>query len=631
MSHLRNLNFRMIQPAASRRCGTRASAVIGVLGMLCAAVIPVWAMTVVPVQAQGMGRQAASAALSSALIRLNQNPRDSEALIAAGNAALAMGDTDAAVGFFTRADVLSPNNSRIEAGLAGAKVHAEDPFSAIPLFIAAEKSGSIPPDMLADRGLAYDLIGDNVNAQQYYRQALATGPATNVNAEISRRLALSLAIGGDRRASETVLSSLLLKQDRAAWRARIFALAILGYEDEAVATAKSTLPPEMALQIAPYLRYMRRLTPSQQAAAANLGHFPQAAEIGQDDPRVAQYAHTLDRSGVGGVDRRLVPEGAPLVGVANTASPNDKLTRKRRRDQHVDTSVVALVRNAIAPARSGHASPSNPAPPAFIASRDTQSAGPSSLANHLAPVSQPEMPTPLGRPGLLESMHPTSAAVVPSSPNVVGAMPMVSVPVVQSLPLRAPLLSTPAPAPTPTPTPTSTLTPPSTAATAWTLAPSSGQQPAPVSAPPPIVAQAPVRPSFTEAFAAMLPGTVDITPERGAVDLRKISPARAIPKPPPPPPPPAHPSRIWVELGVGRNPDRIAFDWRRMIKNDPALFKGKNPFVSSWVRTNRLLVGPFETDKAASVFTDRLHKADYPTAFVWTSPAGQVVDPLDGQ
>lgn len=84
-----------------------------------------------------------------------------------------------------------------------------------------------------------------------------------------------------------------------------------------------------------------------------------------------------------------------------------------------------------------------------------------------------------------------------------------------------------------------------------------------------------------------------------------------------------------MELGVGRDTERIAFDWRHMVRDDPEIFRGKKPFVSSWARTNRLLVGPFETDKAANVFTEKLHKADHGSAFVWTSPAGQVVDPLE--
>ncbi len=564
------------------------------LGELCAAMIPallalaIGSLGVGPLQAQGIARRNvnanANAALNGALIRLNRNPRDAEALIAAGNAALAMGDTDAAVGFFTRANSLSPDNPRIEAGLAGAKVRAEDPFSAIALFIAAEKGvaagkgGAISPQLLGDRGLAYDLIGDNANAQQYYRQALAAdGDTADANVEVSRRLALSLAIAGNRHASETVLSPLLQKQDRAAWRTRIFALAILGYEEEAVATAKSTMPPDLALQIAPYLRYMRRLTPAQQAAAANLGHFPQAAEIGQDDPRVAQYARTLDRSRLAGADpnadRTLVPAGTPL------GTEVDKSAGQRRKDKHRASDRTALAASAIAAARPERGSTGNPAPPELLVSRETHPAGPSLLDSAGLPLNALSMPSPL------------------------------AVPAVKSLPRP---VSPPSPAPT----------------IVQSLASGPPPQPFAISAPRSHVPQPAARPSFSDAFSAMSPVMADITPERGAVDVRRIRPARDIPKPPPPP---SHPSRIWVELGVGRDTDRMAFDWRRMLKDDPEIFRGKRPFVSSWTRTNRLLVGPFETDKAANAFTDRLHKADRGSAFVWTSPAGQVVDPLDLQ
>src|SRR5262245_53587089 len=64
--------------------------------------------------------------LNAALARLGRDPRDLVALIDAGNAALAMGDVDAAIGFFGRADQLSPNNARVKAGLAGALVRSEN-------------------------------------------------------------------------------------------------------------------------------------------------------------------------------------------------------------------------------------------------------------------------------------------------------------------------------------------------------------------------------------------------------------------------------------------------------------------------------------------------------------------------
>ncbi|MFN5243927.1 MAG: tetratricopeptide repeat protein, partial [Novosphingobium sp.] len=223
--------------------------------------------------------------LNAALIKLARNPRDVDALIEAGKASAAIGDAEAAMGFYRRADQLQPANANIKAGLAGAMVMAEDPYGAIPLFEAAERIGPVDPRLLSERGLAYDLVGDNELAQRYYRQALSVGP----DDETLRRLALSQAISGDRRGMEVTLSPLLQKQDKAAWRTRAFAFAILGLATEAESIARANLPEAAAGGMVAYLRYMPRLTPAQQAAAANLGHFPRAAEIGRDDPRIAAF------------------------------------------------------------------------------------------------------------------------------------------------------------------------------------------------------------------------------------------------------------------------------------------------------------------------------------------------------
>ena len=73
---------------------------------------------------QPLPRASASQALNAALVRLGHDPRDLDALIDAGKAALGMGDIDAAVGFFARADQLSPDNMRVKGGLAGALVRS---------------------------------------------------------------------------------------------------------------------------------------------------------------------------------------------------------------------------------------------------------------------------------------------------------------------------------------------------------------------------------------------------------------------------------------------------------------------------------------------------------------------------
>ncbi len=252
--------------------------------------------------------------LNTALHELARNPQDVVALIEAGNAAIQLDDLDAALGFYGRAQELSPGNAEAKMGLAVVYLHSSRPIESLRLFADAEQSGADSEQMAGDRGLAYDLVGDNSQAQASYRMALARGP----NDEISRRLALSLAISGDKEGFEQVLLPMLQRQDYAAYRVRAFGLAIMGEEAKAVSIANAVMPRDLASRIAPYLAYMSRLTRAQQAAAANLGSFPRAADIGRDDARIVQYA-------VGGLDAvqadiRLAPVGEPLGGSGDESS-----------------------------------------------------------------------------------------------------------------------------------------------------------------------------------------------------------------------------------------------------------------------------------------------------------------------
>lgn len=116
-------------------------------------------------------------------------------------------------------------------------------------------------------------------------------------------------------------------------------------------------------------------------------------------------------------------------------------------------------------------------------------------------------------------------------------------------------------------------------------------------------------------------------PAPGAVDVRKLAQARARAEAAKAPPKPIHPSRVWVQVGTGRDTGALGFTWRGLVKDNPALFKGQSPSITDWGRTNRLLAGPFATEAAADAFLAKARKAEI-DAFVWTSPAGQVVDPL---
>jgi len=249
-----------------------------------------------------------AAELNAALRRLAARPRDLEALLSAGEASLVLRDASAASGFFDRAAAIAPGDARVILGQARVALEQQRPVAALQGFARAESAGARPRDMAADRALAYDLVGDNAAAQALYRSVLA---ADEDNSEVRRRLALSLAISGNRSEFERVLYPMLRDEDRAAYRTRAFGLAVLGRPDEAVAIADAMMPTDLALRMAPYLRYMPRLTKAQQAAAGNLGAFPAAAEIGRDSAEIAGYASAGARIAAN-ANASLTPTGAPL-------------------------------------------------------------------------------------------------------------------------------------------------------------------------------------------------------------------------------------------------------------------------------------------------------------------------------
>lgn len=536
--------------------------------------------------------------LNAALSRLGRNPQDADALIEAGEASLGLGDVQAAIGFFQRAGTLAPGNTRARAGLAGAYVLSKDPFTAIPLFEEAARAGPLDASRLADRGLAYDLVGDNSTAQGYYRQSLAIAPSD----EALRRLAMSQAIAGDRKAMEVTLSPLLQSQDKSAWRTRAFGLAILGNPEEAESIARQTMPGPMANSMSAYLRYMPKLTAAQQAAAGNLGIFPRAAQIGQDDPRVALYARP----------KPALAATAPAAVLAK-AEPARRTGRPSQPERAASSAAKSLPPLAAAAATKPEPRPAPPPEPKverLIEAAPVQLASAAPLEAELPPVAKAADSAP--SPATVR--NPVSAQVAQTAP---GLPPF-------DLAKNAGAQSAPAAA----------------QAKAAQAAPAS--PPAPAPAPPPTAK----RPSLDDAFADLSRPSLEIEPKAGAVDLRKLKPGAAAAKDKPKtpaelakeakdkakaakvPPPPSHPSRIWVQVATGRGKKALALDWNKMVKADPAVFKARKSFISAWGQTNRLLTGPFETEAAAKAYVAQLKKAGVGGPFMWLSPAGQVVDTL---
>ena len=596
--------------------------------------------------------------LNEVLHRLSRNPTDVPTLIEAGRMSMQIGDSAAAVGFYQRAAKLAPGNPNVKAGLAGAYALNDDPVAAINLFNEAEQGGAIDPALLGPRGLAYDLVGDNETAQKYYKLALAAGS----DDETVRRLALSQAIGGDRRAMELTLTPLLQKQDKGAWRTRAFALAILGQGAEAESIVRSTMPAQLAEPMTAYLRYMPRLTAAQQAAAANLGQFPRAADIGREDPRFAAFQRP----------RAVLPAATPApASVARSGAKDQARDRSRDRKRSGDaaparTPAVRMAATAAAPV-------------APIATRETTATPPVTTAPAPAAAG---LAAPAPRQAELPPLQ-AAASPPPPTPAPVRPVTVTAAPAPAPAPAAAPTLAAAQPAsaetPRPAPATTGTAAPaaapgfasldggssavrtfelkPAPAATAPVAPPPSPAAAAPVPASSPAPAPAPVpaaRPkNLAELFADLGPPSREAEPAAGAVDLRRIAPtvdpkakaaaeakakaereakaareAEAREKAIKASAAAKHPSRIWVQVATGRDKSALAFDWRRFSRENADVFAKRSPFVTAWGQTNRLLTGPFPSDKAANAYIAQLKKAGIDGAFSWTSPAGQIVDAL---
>lgn len=384
------------------------------------------AMVAMPALAQmpGYGIPADPVAqLSANLMILSQNPRDVSALLGAGQSAIAVGDGNAALSFLARAEEISPRDGRIKAALGTTLVMLERPGEALRLFAEASALGVSESAIAADRGLAYDLRGDSRRAQRDYQLAQRQGASD----EVTRRLALSLGISGDREEALTLIDPLLRKQDQGAWRARAFILAMTGDVSAAEGVARSVMPIGSSDTMTPFLRRLAKLNAAERALAVNFGTMP------SDGQRMAMV-ETGDpfRPAGSGVSGALIPAGEPLGRAADltparkSASVSREPRRRPGRDQ-----VAVSGRPEVKPVREEREPPAPPArraetriaiaspPPPPLAGRierriETRigpvrsESLPSEVRARLTPLPQAESPAPAAN-----VVSPTPSPVAP--------------------------------------------------------------------------------------------------------------------------------------------------------------------------------------------------------------------------
>jgi hypothetical protein len=195
----------------------------------------------------------------------------------------------------------------------------------LPYFKRAQQLGARLPEFACDRGLAYDLLGRQADAQGDYRAALGGADAD----EASRRLALSLAISGKRAEALQTLSPLMAKGDPGAARARALVLALTGDSSGAMVAIDAAMPGSWA-RVAPFLQRLPSLNSGDKAAAVNLGIFPDSGDTAYayaaPPPAIGVTTMTASTDRLSGIDAMLrapapPPQVARPVQVAYAAPP----------------------------------------------------------------------------------------------------------------------------------------------------------------------------------------------------------------------------------------------------------------------------------------------------------------------
>jgi Flp pilus assembly protein TadD len=548
---------------------------------------------------------AGAAELRAAMRRISFNPSDADAMADAGDASLALGDANAALNFFTRANTLRPGNSRIVSGLATATVRTENPFEALRLFDQAVRLGANERSIALDRALAFDLLGNFGRAQQDYKLARTASTSD----DLIIRQAVSLSLAGQKEAADAMLVPLLQRNSATAWRARAFMLAARGDLRESTRVAQGFMDASSVVRMERYFRLMPSLTDAQKAAAIHLGHFPTSQAVGRDSEQVRRIASTLPQSPVVSGNNRLIPSGTAL-GPKAAPARDSKSTPKPDRARDQKTQERAEIQAVVANIPETQKPPKTDTPRLGTATPGAKTE--EAQTTRIASVINNALPVP-------ETARPLVSAALPKPTNTLTPAPFPAQ--AQNTPVAAELQLKPA-----------VVTPDLTQnGEATVVARPMTQAPAvAVQAPEPAPAEQVASSSFD---LGAIVEAIDIPeseqrPSQIPVDLKKLKPvvkvdpklaAKAKAEK-------DHPARFWVQIATG-NADALGFDYRKLSKTYAVLLKSRNAFTAEWGRTDRLLVGPFADQKAAKKWEGDYKKAGG-DAFMWKSEMGEVVNPL---
>lgn len=601
-----------------------------ILALSLAMTAPVIAQTGEVVQATPSAE--AVAALNRHLSSLSRSPQNLTALLGAGQAALDLGDVQAANGFFTRANMVDGRSGKAKLGLAIVQIALKQPEDAAANFDAAAALGEPATRNLSDRGLAYDLTGQQAKAQLDYRAALAANPRD----ETARtRYAVSLGISGQLAEANQQLETALAGGDREAWRMRAFILAMNGRISDARSVTQSTMPKGLADAIDPYLQRLPLLTPTQKAAAAHYGDYPtNVLRLAAPEP---------------------TREGAVAVAAASQRETGNRRDRRKREEAEREAAERKAAEQAIAQRQAARAANTRRpqatqtaaavvppvSPPAAVArtSQPVRETAPAPAREPAQTVVRPSATMPSytptwARPTGTAQPTPTPTQSSPATPTVPMAQgpsdpgtsvaPRPAAPASSSFATATPAQAAPAQVVQPQPAQPQLVQPVrSLADTLQTLeVPAQERQQAAVMADLQTVAR--IRDQRRKvADAAQAKAKADAEAKAKADEARKAEAERKAKLA-------ASPSRNWVQIATGRDVNALAFDLRRMRRTYADALGDRDGYTAEWGQTRRLLIGPFRKPEDAKAAVAQLVKAGG-DAFMWQSAAGEEVTQIGGK
>lgn len=602
--------------------------------------------------------------LAAAMRTVGANPRDLGALINAGELSLRLGDASGAAALFKRADEIDPMNGRVKAGMARILVQQERPGEALRYFDQAAGYGLDPRSFAGDRGLAYDLIGEQERAQRDYRLVLKGG----AQEEVQRRYALSLAISGRQEEALKQIDPLLRGGDRGAWRARAFILAMGGDVPGAEKIATTMMPSGMAGGLAPFFQRLPTLAPVDKAFAVHFGEVragaarladarlaPSLPPLGPDDSApvrivAAPPPPTFAPSKQPARDRRRGKTAAPVVAAATPAPASQQTAESTlpAPPRFPGNGVVFAAPREVtqklpprAPVQIARATPTPQPPPvaetvSIPASLPPPVAAPLRSAPTRAVASTKPVPPKMSEDSILAKIIagisvPESelAAAEPPAPRVrreAAAAPAVEV-AAQDRKASAKNVAGMEVASAPTRSTRGRSRDAARAEEADAGVDAAivnsrrGRGKAAAKAEEQLAAADDVKPKKLTATQKRAEEAKKLAAAKKAEEARAAAEERKAEK--------KQPARIWVQVAGGANESDLPKAWSA-VKGKSATLGGKAAYTTKLRATNRVVTGPFKTEAEARAMVNKLAKEGV-SAFTFTSSAGQKMTKIEGK